>query len=245
MATQLGSSLRAVSNDKRLCRWSRPYLPTSNLTIRYTSTPVDRSTHSSDSWHVCCPGIQDWATHRITSCRIEGKPNPGYLSNTCWGFWFTWIDGCVIANDLDVKRCYLLTHIVQQLGSPSFMVTNYNAQFFPSLLQSGLYLHQHSELLWTPEAGTPVSVTTLLPRVDGTPFLFDRIICDVPCSGDGTIRKQPNIANKWSYKNGMTFHAVQLSIASRGFELLKPGGIMVHVTPYFRLISCRCIPRAP
>lgn len=110
-------------------------------------------------------------------------------------------EGIVIANDLDVKRCYLLTHIVQFLASPAFMVTNYNAQFYPKITLA-----------------------------DGTPLLFDRILCDVPCSGDGTIRKAQNAANKWNFKGGMSLHPLQLGIASRGVELLKPGGYMVYST---------------
>ena len=31
---------------------------------------------------------------------------------------------------------------------------------------------------------------------------FDYILCDVPCSGDGTVRKSPKILGKWSPKNG-------------------------------------------
>jgi hypothetical protein len=28
-------------------------------------------------------------------------------------------------------------------------------------------------------------------------FLFARIVCDVPCSGDGTLRKNPNVWDNW------------------------------------------------
>lgn len=26
---------------------------------------------------------------------------------------------------------------------------------------------------------------------------FDRVLCDVPCSGDGTLRKAPDMWKKW------------------------------------------------
>jgi multisite-specific tRNA:(cytosine-C5)-methyltransferase len=28
-------------------------------------------------------------------------------------------------------------------------------------------------------------------------LLFDRVLCDVPCSGDGTLRKAPDMWRKW------------------------------------------------
>ena len=42
---------------------------------------------------------------------------------------------------------------------------------------------------------------------------FDRIICDVPCSGDGTLRKNPQIWNEWRPEFAIGLHALQLRIA--------------------------------
>ena len=40
-------------------------------------------------------------------------------------------------------------------------------------------------------------------NLKGKRVLYDRIVCDVPCSGDGTIRKNPTIwAKKWSPGKG-------------------------------------------
>lgn len=59
---------------------------------------------------------------------------------------------------------------------------------------------------------------------------FDRILCDVPCSGDGTIRKNYDVWTKWNVANGNNFHGIQLRIAKRGLEMLKKDGILVYST---------------
>jgi 16S rRNA C967 or C1407 C5-methylase (RsmB/RsmF family) len=35
------------------------------------------------------------------------------------------------------------------------------------------------------------------------------VLCDVPCSGDGTMRKAPDIWKRWSAKNGNALHPLQ------------------------------------
>lgn len=35
---------------------------------------------------------------------------------------------------------------------------------------------------------------------------FDKILCDAPCSGDGTLRKNPDIWTKWSPGNANNLH---------------------------------------
>ncbi|KAL0449314.1 UNVERIFIED_CONTAM: RNA cytosine-C(5)-methyltransferase NSUN2 [Sesamum latifolium] len=74
---------------------------------------------------------------------------------------------------------------------------------------------------------------------------FDRVLCDVPCSGDGTLRKAPDIWRKWNSGMGNGLHGLQVQIAMRekapplsdfqhivvsGLALLKVGGRMVYST---------------
>ncbi|CAK9830295.1 tRNA (cytosine(34)-C(5))-methyltransferase [Anthophora retusa] len=114
-------------------------------------------------------------------------------------------EGFVIANDLDNNRCYMLVHQAKRLNSPIILITNHDASVLPNF-----------------------TVT----KPDGTKedLKFDRILADVPCSGDGTMRKNPDIWCKWSPANGNNLHGVQYRIARRGLELLAVGGRMVYST---------------
>jgi 16S rRNA C967 or C1407 C5-methylase (RsmB/RsmF family) len=66
---------------------------------------------------------------------------------------------------------------------------------------------------------------------------FDRVLCDAPCSGDGTMRKNPMIWKTWEAKNGLALHALQVEIAKRGASLLKVGGFMCYSTCTFNPIE--------
>lgn len=59
---------------------------------------------------------------------------------------------------------------------------------------------------------------------------FDRILCDVPCSGDGTTRKNPGVWKTWKPADGIGLHPLQLRILSRAIQMLKPGGRLVYST---------------
>ena len=61
---------------------------------------------------------------------------------------------------------------------------------------------------------------------------FDYILADVPCSGEGRLRL---IREELAYKKGSNhvsskLLAVQKKIIIRGYDLLKPGGVMLYST---------------
>ena len=59
---------------------------------------------------------------------------------------------------------------------------------------------------------------------------FDKVLCDVPCTGDGTIRKSGDIWRRWQISDGHGLHVRQLQILIRGLNVLKPGGTLVYST---------------
>ncbi|XP_053303008.1 RNA cytosine C(5)-methyltransferase NSUN2 [Pleuronectes platessa] len=113
-------------------------------------------------------------------------------------------EGFVIANDVDNKRCYLLVHQAKRLNSPCIMVVNHDASCIPTL--------------------------QILSDGKKEALFYDRILCDVPCSGDGTLRKNIDVWKKWTTSNSLHLHGLQLRIAVRGVEQLAVGGRMVYST---------------
>lgn len=79
---------------------------------------------------------------------------------------------------------------------------------------------------------TPNFVVTQFDAMNFPTFSckFDRICCDVPCSGDGTYRKNLSILPKWTIKDAIALSNMQLRILNRALDALKEGGILVYST---------------
>lgn len=60
--------------------------------------------------------------------------------------------------------------------------------------------------------------------------VFDLILCDVPCSGEGMFRKDPDSINQWSLHNVDMCSKRQRDIVSAIWGCLKPGGLMIYST---------------
>jgi len=59
---------------------------------------------------------------------------------------------------------------------------------------------------------------------------FDKILLDVPCSGLGTIQKNPDIKWRRSEKELAEFNQLQSVLLEKAVSILKPGGIVVYCT---------------
>jgi tRNA (cytosine34-C5)-methyltransferase len=59
---------------------------------------------------------------------------------------------------------------------------------------------------------------------------YDRVLCDVMCSGDGTLRKSIDLWPRWTPMQGPVLHGSQSRVLMRGMGLCKKGGIVVYST---------------
>lgn len=59
---------------------------------------------------------------------------------------------------------------------------------------------------------------------------FDVILCDVPCSGEGMFRKDPNAIKEWSTAKVRQCQQLQQSIVEDAWRCLRPGGLLIYST---------------
>ena len=121
--------------------------------------------------------------------------------------------GIVLANDADQDRCKMLIHQMKRLSSPSLLVLNHDAEKLP--------------MLWM---AAPEDTAAEHKKQRPIPFRFDRVLADVPCSGDGTMRKNVDVWRKWTPGQGAGLHTLQTRILTRGVELAQEGGVVVYST---------------
>ncbi|RDB16064.1 Multisite-specific tRNA:(cytosine-C(5))-methyltransferase trm4b [Hypsizygus marmoreus] len=125
--------------------------------------------------------------------------------------------GLLLANDSDHKRTHLLIHQSARLPSPALMVTNLDASIYPII-----------KVPASPSASSSSSSSSTETQL--TQLLFDRVLCDVPCSGDGTMRKNMGIWKSWQPMDGNGLHSLQVRILHRAVKLLHPSGRIVYST---------------
>lgn len=79
--------------------------------------------------------------------------------------------------------------------------------------------------------GVPRRVVQL-DATEPLPFepIFDRVVVDAPCSGLGTVQRDPDV--KWSRDEASLarFAAIQRALIDRAAEVVKPGGALVYAT---------------
>lgn len=109
--------------------------------------------------------------------------------------------GMVVANDADPLRIQTLIKRYSRCSSPNLLVVCSRAEDLQKRLSK---VCRHGA--------------------------FDRIVCDVPCTGDGTFRKFPHLWRLFRPRSALDLHPIQLQIATASVLLLKQGGRFVYST---------------
>ena len=113
--------------------------------------------------------------------------------------------GLVVANDAHPGRVKTLQECIERHGRST---------------------REMESLVVTCSYGQDVPV----PRFDDGVEGFDAVLADVPCSGDGTFRKDPDALKRWHPGGGNALHATQVAVARRMAQLMKPGGHLLYST---------------
>ena len=99
--------------------------------------------------------------HKVLDmCAAPGSKTGQMIENLHKGEEGVLPTGLVVANDSNNARCYMLTHQFKRLQSPCVIITNHDA--------------------------TTMMLDLMVPSPDTnalTHMNYDRIVCDVPCSG--------------------------------------------------------------
>jgi len=113
------------------------------------------------------------------------------------------------------------SHLSSILPQVSLLVSN-------EVIRSRSHILGENMIKW----GNPNTIVTNNDPVDfgGLRHLFDLLITDVPCSGEGMFRKDPESINEWSVANVELCATRQRRILHDCWETLKPGGIMIYST---------------
>ncbi|KAM0679313.1 tRNA (cytosine(34)-C(5))-methyltransferase [Binucleata daphniae] len=165
-------------------------------------------------------------------------------------------DGLVVLNDSNRKRIDVLKTRTNKLNNKGLIITNNDARVYPNIYKIKEYKNKEKHVLGDKSTRDATNsnaeskqivyndsinnesnkqITTDV-NIEET-IKYDRILCDVPCSGDATLRKNPDISNKWQISDGVTLAKTQFTILKRGLSLLKENGILVYSTCSFNPIE--------
>ena len=121
--------------------------------------------------------------------------------------------GGVFANEIDYKRAWILSHQMKKTKTAGVAVINHNGQFIPNIYsKEKIIINKNGEKNYDNK------------------IYFDKILADVPCSGDGALRKLPGRWKKWTPMDGIHLHPLQVNILKRAVDLTKVGGLICYST---------------
>ncbi len=132
-----------------------------------------------------------------------------------------YIHAPVLALDLCAAPGGKSTHLRSLLPEGSLLMAN-------EVIRSRSQILAENLIKW----GHPAMVVTNNDPADFRPLtgLFDVVLADVPCSGEGMFRKDETAIKEWSVENVELCRQRQQRIISAIWDCLKPGGLLIYST---------------
>lgn len=116
------------------------------------------------------------------------------------------------------------THLVSLLHEESFIISNEVIKTRASILAENIQKWGYSNVVVTNNDPEDFA------RLEG---LFDLIVVDAPCSGEGMFRKDETAINEWSTDNVALCSKRQQRILADVWPALKANGILIYCTCTF------------
>ncbi|KAH9385371.1 tRNA (cytosine34-C5)-methyltransferase [Nematocida major] len=191
-------------------------------------------------------------SHVLDTCASPGSKTSQILE-TLTG------EGLLISNDVNNRRIPQLVKQAKRFGNPSLIVTCNDATAYPRIgAPQKIRRNEKSASRVNIQSSNSACTENIQSRGASKKSTEDprevsrvniqssnsacteniqseasvtltRILCDVPCSGDGTIRKNAHILKKWSMREAVGLFQVQRKILKRALDLLQCG-ILVYST---------------
>ena len=154
-------------------------------------------------------------------------------------------DDCLlVSNEPNRARCQVLAENMAKWGSPQVLVTQaYAADLADGVRNAqftipGCARPAHAQFS-VPDCGRTAHAQFSAPDCGRTaqplplPSSFGLILADVPCSGEGMMRKEAEAIAQWSPAFVAECAALQRSIICDIWPALQPGGLLIYSTCTF------------
>lgn len=113
--------------------------------------------------------------------------------------------GWVVANDVSAARLQILRGMADRFHLSNLSVVVHDGASFPLRIS----------------------------EQTGEPILFDAVLADVPCSCEGTCRKNTSVFDRMNDRRTASLPSLQESLLRRAIQLTKPGGRVLYATCTF------------
>ncbi|MBI2044549.1 RsmB/NOP family class I SAM-dependent RNA methyltransferase [Candidatus Pacearchaeota archaeon] len=152
--------------------------------------------------------------------------------------------GTIIANEVSLSRIKILASNLERCGCSNTIITRKDGialcKRFKNMNESASFggnekMQEDAEFIksegfLSEPFGGKEKVQLDAGSKTRRRFLFDRILIDAPCSGEGTLRSSPKTALMWNPHTIKSLSKLQKPMVESALDILKPNGIIVYST---------------